>query len=174
MGLSPVPVSASPPSLAAGIMEHKKVFLTEDGLKKVEHELGHLRNVRRAEVAEKIHQAKELEVDAISAEYDEAKNEQAFIEGRILELETTLQQATVVHHEKGGATVEVGSSVRLVTTEGEEESYTIVGSAEVSSAEGKISNESPVGQALLGKSVGEEVEVPTPAGVRRLKLVEVS
>ena len=153
-------------------MEHKQVFLTEEGQKKVAAELEQLRNVRRMEVAGRIQRAKELESTANNAEYDDAKNEQAFVEGRILMLETTLSSATVVH-EHQTARVDVGSVVKLLDKEGEEETYTIVGSAEASPAEGRISNESPVGQALMGKKVGAHIEVSAPAGLRKLKLVQI-
>ena len=155
-------------------MPKKEVFLTEEGQQKVTAELEHLRNVRRAEVAGRIQRAKEMESTVNNAEYDDAKNEQAFIEGRILDLESNLKNATVVHPTHLSGEVEIGSNVKLRTSEGEEESYTIVGSVEVSPGEGKISYESPVGLALLGKRVGDEIEVAVPAGVRRLKLVEIS
>ena len=155
-------------------MSEKPVFLTEDGLKTLTAEVEHLRNVRRMEVAERIQRAKELESTANNAEYDDAKNEQAFIEGRILDVEGMLKDATIVHHDHPSGRVEIGSQVRLKTSEGEEETYTIVGSAEASAAAGKISNESPVGLALLGKRVGQEIEVAVPSGVRRLKLMDVT
>ena len=155
-------------------MPEKEVFLTVEGQQKASAELEHLRNVRRAEVAERIQGAKELESTVNNAEYDDAKNEQAFVEGRILDLESMLNNATVVHPSHLSVEVEIGSNVKLRTSEGEDESYTIVGSAEASPGEGKISNESPVGLALLGKRVGDEIDVAVPAGVRRLKLVEIS
>ncbi len=155
-------------------MPDKPVFLTEEGQKHLAEELERLQMVRRPEVVERIHRAKELESTANNAEYDDAKNEQAFVEGRILEIDAMLQAATIVHPSHVGGMVEIGSGVKLRTSDGEEETYTIVGSAEVNPAEGKISNESPVGLALLGRKVGDVVEVAVPSGVQRLTLVEIS
>ena len=155
-------------------MTNKPVFLTEEGQTKVLTELRHLRNVRRPEVAERVHRAKEMESASNNAEYDDAKNEQAFIEGRITDLEGVLIDATIVHPDHFAGQVEIGSRVKLLTHDGGEEVYTIVGSAEADPAEGKISNESPVGEALLGKRAGEDIEVTVPAGVERWKLTEIS
>ena len=155
-------------------MAQKPVFLTEEGLEKTKAELGHLRNVRRPQVAARIQKAKELESTVNNAEYDDAKNEQAFVEGHILQLETILKNATVIHPDHPSGKVEIGSTVKVLTSEGEEETYTIVGSAEASPVEGKISNESPVGMALLGIGVGDEVQVAVPAGITKLRLVEIS
>lgn len=155
-------------------MAEKEVFLTAEGLSKLEAELEHLVKVRRPEVAERIRRAKELGSTANNAEYDDAKNEQAFVEGRILTLENIVKHATVIPPEKSPSDwIKVGSRVAVLTEEGEPESYSIVGSAEAAPAQGKISNESPVGRALLGHRVGEKVEVLTPAGVTRLLILEI-
>jgi transcription elongation factor GreA len=153
-------------------MVEKAVPLTREGLSKLEHELEHLRTVKRQEVADRIHQAKELASTQNNAEYDDAKNEQAFVEGRILTLEKMIQNATIIeeHH---STRVELGSKVSVVSAEGKDQHYTIVGSAEASPKDGRISNESPVGRALLGKTVGQEVRVNVPAGVLRLTITAV-
>jgi len=153
-------------------MFSKPVPLTREGLAKLERELEYLRTVRRQEVAGRIHQAKELASTQNNAEYDDAKNEQAFVEGRILTLEKMIQNAVIIeeHH---SSRVELGSKVSVATADGKEEHYTIVGSAEASPKNGRISNESPVGRALLGKSVGEEVQVQVPAGVLRLTITVI-
>ena len=153
-------------------MVSKPVPLTREGLAKLERELEYLRTVRRQEVADRIHQAKELASTQNNAEYDDAKNEQAFVEGRILTLEKMIQNAVIIE-ERHSSRVELGSKVSVVPAGGKEEHYTIVGSAEASPRDGRISNESPVGRALLGKSVGEEVQVQVPAGVLRLTITAI-
>jgi transcription elongation factor GreA len=157
-------------------MVEKAVPLTKAGLAKLEEELEHLRTVRRQEVADRIHQAKELASTQNNAEYDDAKNEQAFVEGRILTLEKMIQNAQIIDEDEAhhATQVRLGSSVTVHTSDGKKEHYTIVGMAEASPAEGRISNESPVGRALLGKSVGDEVQVAVPAGVLRLTITAIS
>jgi len=155
-------------------MSEKEIFLTPEGLAKLEEELEHLRTVRRHEVAEKIQQAKELRSSVTSPEYEEAKNEQGFVEGRILEIERIIKNATIIHHEDVNIEfVQVGNEVRVQLQDGSEEHYTIVGSAEANPGEWRISNESPMGQALLGKRVGDEVEVEAPAGLLKLRILEI-
>jgi len=155
-------------------MSEKEIFLTSEGLAKLEEELEHLSTVRRQEVADKIQQAKELRSSVISPEYEEAKNEQGFVEGRILEIERIIKNATIIHHEDVNMEfVEVGNEVRVQLQDGSEEHYTIVGSAEANPGEWRISNESPMGQALLGKRVGDEVEVEAPAGLLKLRILEI-
>ena len=154
-------------------MAEKQVFLTSEGLAKLEAELEHLRTARRSEVAEKIHRAKELGT-VNNAEYDDAKNEQAFVEGRILTLEKMLRNAAIIPSTAvPSGWVRVGSRVTVRNQEGGLETYTIVGSAEADPSQGLISNESPVGRTLLGKKVGEEVQVRAPAGVLRMTVVEI-
>jgi len=155
-------------------MQDKPVPLTREGLAKLEQELEYLRTVRRQEVADRIHQAKELASAQNNAEYDDAKNEQAFVEGRILTLERMIQNAVIIEEHTGSGRVELGSVVAVLTAEGHEEQYTIVGSAEARPKDGRISNESPVGRALLGKTVGDEVQVQVPAGILRLTITAVS
>lgn len=155
-------------------MSNKENFLTPDGLVKLEEELEYLRTVRRQEVAEKIQQSKELRSSVISPEYEEAKNEQGFVEGKILEIERIIKSAKIIHHEDINVDfVEVGNEVRVQLQDGSEEHYTIVGSAEAKPGEGRISNESPMGKALLGKRVGDEVEVEAPAGPLKLRILEI-
>lgn len=158
-------------------MPQKQTFLTPEGLAKLEEELEHLRTVRRQEVAAKIQRAKELGTTVDNAEYEDAQNERAFVEGRILTLEQMIQTATLIHHEKSPKgkveKVELGSQVTVQTQEGSKEKYTIVGRAEARPGEGKISNESPVGRAIMGKKVGDEVKVEVPAGVFKLKILSI-
>ncbi len=145
--------------------QQKPVYLTPEGLDQLEHELETLRGGKRKDIADKIHQAKELGTTVNNAEYDDAKREQSFVEGRIRELESLLKVAKVIPHDGASAWVKVGSRVTVKTKDGQEEHYTIVGSAEAHPLEGRISNESPVGKALLGKKVGEKAQVMAPAGV---------
>ena len=155
-------------------MIRKETYLTPEGLKSLQEELDHLQRVRRSEVAARIHKANETGGTVDNAEYDEAKNEQAFVEGRIRELENLLSNAVVAPDVESAAQgVGFGSSVTVVTDGGRKRSYTVVGSAEASPLEGKISNESPVGKALLGRKVGDEVKVETPAGLMRLTIQKI-
>jgi transcription elongation factor GreA len=157
-------------------MAEKAVPMTKEGIERLEKELDHLRNVRRHEVAERIHEAKELASAQNNAEYEEAKNEQAFVEGRIMTLEHLLQNATVIDEEAAhhASIVQIGSKVSVTAAEGQKTDYTIVGAAEARPTEGMISNESPVGRALLGKRVGDEVQIQVPKGVLRLTVTAIS
>lgn len=152
-------------------MAEKQTMLTAEGLKKIEDKLEHLKSVRRREVAERIKQAIEFGDISENSEYEDAKNEQAFIEGEILTLEKMLRNAKLI--EKGETdVVTVGSTVVLKDLEfGDELEYTIVGSAEADPTEAKISNESPVGEAILGQKVGSIVEVNVPAGVLKYEIL---
>jgi len=155
-------------------MPQKEYFLTPEGQAKLEAELEQLLTVKRPEVAHKIQTAKEIGGTANNAEYEDAKNEQAFVEGRILTLEEMLKNARVIEAESAPSQrVKLGSQVAVRHPDGKQENYTIVGSAEVDPVEGRISNESPVGQALMGKEVGDEVELEVPAGVLKLVIVEI-
>jgi transcription elongation factor GreA len=157
-------------------MTLKQTPLTKDGLAKLEEELEHLKTVRRPQVAKRIQEAKELASPQNNPEYGDAKNEQAFLEGRILTLEQIVQNAVIIDEEEAhhSTSVQLGSTVTVKNEKGEQEHYTIVGSAEADPKEGRISNESPVGQALLGKSVGQEVSVRVPAGILRFTIVSIS
>ena len=155
-------------------MTEKEIFLTEEGLTKLNEELENLISVRRPEVADKIQQAKELRSSVSSPEYEEAKDEQGFVEGRILEIDRIIKSAKIIHHEDVNLDfVEVGNEVMVQLQDGSEEHYTIVGSAEANPSEWRISNESPIGQALLGKRVGDDVEVEAPAGLLKLRILEI-
>ena len=144
-------------------MLRRETFLTPQGLKQLQKELDNLKAVRRREVTERIHKASESGGNVDNAEYDEAMSQQGFVEGRIRELESILANAVVTAHDKRGGIVDIGSAVTVQDPNGRKQSYKLVGSAEASPLEGKISNESPVGQALLGHKVGDEVEVETPS-----------
>ena len=157
-------------------MEEKKTILTYAGLTKLEEELHDLKVVRRKEVAEKIKEAREQGDLSENAEYDAAKDEQRDIEARIEELEGILKNAeVVVEDEVDLDKINVGCKVKVFDiTFDEEMEFNIVGSTEANSLEGKISNESPVGQALMGKKVGETVDVETQAGVIQYKVLDIS
>ena len=155
-------------------MPQRKSYLTPEGLKQLQEELKQLKNVRRGEVAARIHKASESGGTVDNAEYDEAKNEQAFTEGRIRALEGILANAEVSPtRRKRRGSVEIGASVTVATSEGAKRRYKVVGSVEAAPLDGKISNESPVGRALLGHKVGDEVEVETPSGVLKLTITQI-
>jgi transcription elongation factor GreA len=158
------------------LLAEKTVPLTKDGISRLEEELRELSIAGRQEVAKKIHNAKELSSTQNNAEYDEAKNEQARIEGRILEIQNLLAHAAVIdedgaHHSNR---VAIGSDVTVVDDVGNERKFTIVGPPETDPTVGRISNESPVGRALLGAGVGDEVQVAVPAGLRTYKVKKIS
>ncbi len=155
-------------------MERRDTYLTAGGLAKLEGELDNLRSVRRQEVAQRIQHAKEIGGTVDNADYEEAKNEQAFIEGRILTVESMIKSAVVIPEDRVPSDkVEVGSAVTVVDPKGKTQTYHIVGSTEADPSQGMISNESPVGSALLGHKVGDEAEITTPAGTIKLSLVKV-
>jgi len=156
-------------------MAEKQVILTAEGLKKIEVKFDHLKSVRRREVAERIKQAIEFGDISENSEYEDAKNEQAFIEGEIITLEKMLRNSKVIDETTIGTdVVSIGANVVLKDLEfGDELEYAIVGSAEADPAELKISNESPVGQAILGKKVGSVVEVNVPAGILKYEVLEI-
>ncbi|MCR4440704.1 MAG: transcription elongation factor GreA [Peptococcaceae bacterium] len=156
-------------------MAEKEVFLTQEGLGKLEQELEMLKTVRRREVAERIKQAIEFGDISENSEYEDAKNEQAFIEGRILTLEKMLRNAKVIEHvEKDSNVVHIGARISLKDMEhGDEYEYTIVGSAEADPTKNRISFESPVGKAIMGKKEGEIVEINVPAGKVKFKILSV-
>lgn len=158
-------------------MAPEDTYLTTEGLRDLEEELDQLRSVRRQEVAERIQDSKEVG-ELENAEYEEAKNEQAFVEGRIQELEQMIQNAVIIpDHSQADARsdiVQVGSIVRVQPVGARKAStYTIVGSTEASPGDGRISNESPLGHALLGKKAGDVVEYKAPAGIQAMKIVAV-
>ncbi len=155
-------------------MANQAVYVTEDGLKKLEEELEHLRTVRRQEVAQRLHEAMEDGELIENAEYEAAKNEQAFVEGRILELEHIMASAQVIEPGDSKDVVTIGSTVEVREKGGRKtETFTIVGAAEADPKEGLISNESPMGHALLNHKVGDEVQVQAPAGEISYKIVTI-
>ena len=158
-------------------MAEKAVPLTKDGMERLKQELDHLINVRRHEVADRIHASKELASAQNNSEYEEAKNEQAFVEGRIMTLEHMLQNATIIDEEAAhhASRVQIGSTVHVNDdASGKEMQYTIVGGAEAQPTKGLISNDSPVGLALLGKRVGDVVQISVPKGVLKLTVTKIS
>jgi len=154
----------------------KETILTAEGLRKLEEELEHLKGTKRKEVAERIKQAKAFGDLSENAEYDDAKNEQAFVEGRILQVEQMLRNARVINNDAVPSdAVSVGSTVRLRDlAAGSELTYTIVGSPEADPLKDRISNESPVGQALIGRRQGETVTVRVPAGTLKYTIVKIA
>jgi len=154
----------------------RDVILTKEGLEKLKAELEHLTTDRRREVAERIKVAREFGDISENSEYDDAKNEQAMLEARVATLEERLRSATVVDAHKGGnEQVRIGSVVNIKDQKsGKSIVYTIVGSAETDLAAGKVSNESPVGQALLGQKRNDIVDIPLPSGKKRkLKITKI-
>ena len=156
-------------------MAEQKMILTKDGLKKLQDELENLKCVRRIEVAERIKQAIAFGDISENSEYDDAKNEQAFIEGRIQELEQKLRNVEVISEEKKPKNVvTMGCKVVIRDMEFEEDmEYTLVGTAEADPEAMRISNESPVGAAILGQKVGKIVEVQAPAGTIKYKILKI-
>lgn len=150
-----------------------QTYLTPEGLERLREELRNLKQVRRKEIADKIERAKELGDLSENAEYQEAKDEQAFAEGRIIELETILNTATVVTSPSGTKQVGIGNTVR-VRQNSDERTFTIVGANEADPTGGKISNESPLGRSLIGRRVGESLEVQVPKGTVTYKVVEIT
>ena len=155
--------------------ETKKFLMTYEGVKKLEDELEYLKAVKRKEITEKIKVALGYGDLSENSEYDEAKNEQAFTEGRIIQLENMLKNAEVVDEsEIPTDTVSVGSIVKVKDYDFDEEvEYTIVGSAEADPMNFRISNESPVGKGLIGKKVGDVVEVNVPDGVSKFEVLDI-
>ena len=154
-------------------MNTKPTYLSKDGLDKLRTELEEMTSVKRPEVAQRIHDAKEHGDLSENAEYEDAKNEQAFVEGRIQTLQALIKNATIIDENHSTDHVQIGSTVKVESDDGAE-SFTIVGSTEARPTEGRISNESPVGRALLGKKKGEKVLVKVPAGDFTYKIVSIT
>ena len=156
-------------------MTSEVVVLTTKGVRELEEKLEYLKTVRRLEIAEEIKQARAFGDLSENAEYDEAKNEQARIEGEIVTIEKMLRNASIVDEEEVDVQkVNIGAVVRVLDkTYGDEEEYQIVGSAEADLNKNKISNESPVGRALLGKKIGATVKVETPGGKSTYKILDI-
>jgi transcription elongation factor GreA len=152
-------------------------FLTKEGFQKLQEELDYLRTTKRMEVADRLHEAMEGGELIENAEYEAAKNEQAFVEGRIQELELLLATAQIIEENNGKGkksdVIQVGSKVTIKEGNFEAETFTIVGAAEANPREGKISNESPIGKSILGHKVGDVVKVETPGGTYNVKILKV-
>lgn len=157
------------------VANNKKTYLTKDGVKKLEEKLDYLKTTRRQEVADRIREAISLGDLSENSEYDDAKNEQAFVEGEIASIEHTLRHAEIVDEDSvGSSNVMVGSVVKLKNrATGAELTYTIVGSDEADPFKGRISNESPIGSALMNKKKGDSVEVDVPGGKRQLEIISI-
>ena len=150
------------------------IYLSSEGLEKLRAELEYLRTVRRHDVAEGIQQSRERGGTVSNAEYEEAKNEMAFTEGRILTLDNLINNAVIIEKSQGvRETVEVGATVTVQNQEGRTHHYAITGSAESDPSQGKISNVSPIGKSLLGKRIGEVTEVSVPAGKIKLEILSI-
>ena len=151
------------------------VLLTEDGLKKLQQELHELLTKRRAEVAEQIREAQELGMAQVDGQYEDAKNQQAFLEGRIREIENMLERAQIIDERavQGSREVRVGSRVGVRLKSGKRQSYQLVGPAEADPVAGRISHESPVGRALLGGKRGDKVRVDAPGGKVEMTITSV-
>ncbi|MEH6941922.1 transcription elongation factor GreA [Bacillus sp. JJ722] len=157
-------------------MAIEKVFpMTKEGKQKLEQELENLKTVKRKEVVERIKIARSFGDLSENSEYDSAKEEQAFVEGRITTIENMIRNAKIIEEsELDSDNVALGKSVTFVELpDGDEETYTIVGSAEADPFEGKISNDSPIAKSLIGKAVGDEVTVQTPAGEMNVRIVSI-
>ena len=156
------------------VMSSQECYLTPEGLENVQFELEHLRSVRRREVAGGLRRAAEVGGTVDNGEYDEAKREQDSVERRIANLEKLLQIALIIpERTTPSEIVEVGSRVTVSLAEGKPSVYLIVGSTEADPIQGKISNESPIGRAILGRRVGEKVEVRTPSGLVGLAILKI-
>ncbi len=155
-------------------MADKSVLLTADGLKKLQEKLDHLKSVKRLEVADRLKAAIALGDLSENSEYDDAKNEQAFLEGEIAELEEKIRHAKIIENSADSNVVSMGSKIVLKDLEFDEtDEYQLVGSTEADPDEGKISNESPVGAAIIGKAVGEVVEVHVGENIINYEIVEI-
>jgi transcription elongation factor GreA len=155
-------------------MEERPVLLTREGLRQLEEELDQLIRVRREQVAERIRQAREFGDIAENAEYTEAKNEQSLVEGRIATLEAMIRNAVVIENEpRQEGVAAVGARVVVEFEDGDRTAYSIVGPAEADPLHGRISNESPLGRALIGHRAGDEVEWSSPSGTSRVKILAV-
>ncbi|GAA0483077.1 transcription elongation factor GreA [Salinibacillus aidingensis] len=153
----------------------KSYYMTEEGKEKIEQELHELKTEKRQEVVERIKIARGFGDLSENSEYDAAKDEQAFVESRIAQLEKMIRNAVIIENDtENQNVVQLGKSVTFQELpDGDEETYTIVGSAESDPFEGKISNDSPMAKSLLGREVGEEVPVATPAGEINVKIIKV-
>mgnify|MGYP001018303693 CR=1 FL=1 len=149
-------------------------YLSKEGLEKLEAELKHLKTIRRKEVADRIQTAKEFGDLSENAEYSDAKDEQGFVEGRIMELEDVLRNVVLIEEQGKHDSVEVGDKIKVRRESDKKEfEYDIVGSEEADPSQGKISNESPLGRAFLGHNIEDEVDVNLPSGQIKYKIVKI-
>lgn len=157
-------------------MSNEKTYpMTLAGKQKLEDELDLLKNVKRKEVVERIKVARDFGDLSENSEYDSAKEDQAFVEGRISLLESMIRNAVIIEEEDNNDTVSLGKTVTFIEVpDGEEETYTIVGSAEADPLEGLISNDSPIARGLLGRTIGDKVKILTPGGEMDVKIVAIS
>ena len=154
-------------------MVNQEVYLTKRGRKNLQDELAHLLDTKRQEVARRLHEAMEGGELIENAEYEAAKNEQAFVEGRILEIEHLLASAQEIKPNRAKDMVSIGSTVVVKQDGSPTETYTIVGAAEANPKKGLISNESPLGQALLKGKVGDDIRVKAPAGALKFHIIKI-
>src|SRR3989339_2141902 len=171
---SPNPPAGAQP--AATFTDTDEILITKEGLKKLKEELDFLKTEKRQEIAQRLKEAISYGDLSENAEYEEAKNDQAFIEGRILELERKIKNAKIISEKTDHRAVEIGSTVtvRNKTSRDEPESYTIVGATEADPIDNKVSNESPIGKAFLGKKRGDHVEVIAPGGTFTYEILKVA
>ena len=155
-------------------MSEKTTYVTEEGLEKLQNELEYLKTTKRKEIAGRIASAKELGDLSENAEYSDAKEEQSLVEGKILELEEELRHIELISKPTSSSIVVIGSTVKVKDESGNTPEYQIVGSNEANPAEGKISNESPLGKAFLGTKVGDEVSIEVPKGVVKYTVKKIS
>lgn len=151
----------------------KDSYISPDGLEKVKQELKNLKDVERPEVIERIARARDLGDLSENAEYHDAREKQSFIEGRIQELESLIKNAIIIEASQRSSTVGLGSTVHATCDNGQKIKYTIVGHSEADPASGRISNESPLGMAFIGKTVGHEFEINIPSGKIKCKIDEI-
>ncbi len=157
------------------MVENNKIYITQEGLEKIKQELDQLINVERKKIAKRIQEAKELGDLSENAEYSSAKEDQAFLEMKIAELENTIKLAEVIDNSKRSKeVVGVGSKVKFKDEQGNVREYIIVGSREADPIQGRISNESPIGRAFLGKKKGELVEFHAPKGVVKYEITDIN
>ena len=168
------PAGSIPNESSGDGMPEKSFPVTRDGMQRLQRELHELRTVKRREIADRIHAAREFSTTQNNAEYDDAKNELEIVEGRIRTLEQQVQLAVLIDEERAhqASSVQIGSTV-VVKQDSKEREFTIVGPTEADPPNGRISNESPVGKALLGKRVGDDVQVMAPRGVMRLTVMGI-
>lgn len=154
--------------------KEKSYYMTAEGKEKLEEELHTLKTVKRKEVVERIKIARDFGDLSENSEYDSAKEEQAFVESRIAQVEKMIRNAEIIENNDDAETVSIGRKVTFIELpDGEEETYTIVGSAEADPFEGKISNDSPIAKSLIGQRIDDEVMVPTPGGDIKVRIINI-